>query len=73
MIPVTRTNLAASATIALALLLAGCTSGEAEVAAEEKELIRPVKLLTITSTDAVNIRRFPAELQASEEVDLAFE
>lgn len=69
---VTRINMMAGAAITLALLLAGCSSDEADVATEEKEIIRPVKLLTIKSTDAINIRRFPAELQASEEVDLAF-
>jgi len=68
---VKRTNTMAGIAIITALLITGCSSSEADVTVE-KEIIRPVKLLTIKSTDAVNIRRFPAELQASEEVDLAF-
>ena len=58
-------------TLAASLLLAGCSSNEDEVV-EEKEIIRPVKLITIEATDSVNIRRFPAELKASEEADIAF-
>lgn len=68
---VKRINMMAGVAITTALLITGCSSSEADVTVE-KEIIRPVKLLTIKSTDAVNIRRFPAELQASEEVDLAF-
>jgi RND family efflux transporter MFP subunit len=68
---VTRINMLAGATIATALFLSGCSSNEEE-AIVEKEVIRPVKLLTIKATDAINIRRFPAELKASEEADLAF-
>lgn len=68
---VKRINMLAGATIAATLLLTGCSSDEAEVSVE-KEIIRPVKLITIDSTDAINIRRFPAELKASKEADLAF-
>lgn len=66
-----RINTIIGLTLAALLLLTGCSSNEDDVAVE-KEIIRPVKLITIESTDAVNIRRFPAELKASEEADIAF-
>ncbi|QUX97192.1 efflux RND transporter periplasmic adaptor subunit [Marinomonas sp. CT5] len=53
------------------IMLAGCSSNEDDVVVE-KEIIRPVKLITIEATDSINIRRFPAELKASEEADIAF-
>ena len=68
---VKRINMIAGATLAATLFLTGCSSDESEVSVE-KEIIRPVKLITIDSTDAINIRRFPAELKASKEADLAF-
>lgn len=52
--------------------LVGCSGEEDAQAQTTEEIVRPVKLLTIEATNAVNIRRFPAELQASEEADLAF-
>lgn len=58
-------------TLITSLLLAGCSPSEEETS-QAKDIIRPVKLITIGSTDAINIRRFPAELKASEEADLAF-
>ncbi|MEL0638025.1 efflux RND transporter periplasmic adaptor subunit [Marinomonas sp. TI.3.20] len=58
-------------TLTMALFLTACSSDKDETS-EVKEIIRPVKLLTIGSTDAINIRRFPAELKASKEADLAF-
>ncbi|MBM6551102.1 efflux RND transporter periplasmic adaptor subunit [Marinomonas ostreistagni] len=51
------------------VLLTGCSDQDA---APEQEIIRPVKLYNIDATDAVSIRHFPAELQASDEADLAF-
>ncbi len=68
---VKRINMLAGVTIATALFVSGCSSNDDEVVTE-KNIIRPVKLITIDSTDSVNIRRFPAELKASEEADLAF-
>lgn len=68
---VKRINMLAGVTIATALFVSGCSSSEDEVTVE-KDIIRPVKLITINSTDSINIRRFPAELKASEETDLAF-
>ncbi|TYL46874.1 efflux RND transporter periplasmic adaptor subunit [Marinomonas sp. IMCC 4694] len=58
-------------TLAASLLITGCSPAEENVIVE-KDIIRPVKLVTINATDTVNIRRFPAELKASEEADIAF-
>lgn len=66
-----RTNLMMGFTLAVSLILTACSSDQDETLVE-KEVVRPVKLITIESTDAINIRRFPAELKASEEADLAF-
>lgn len=68
---VKRINTMAGMAIIATLLITGCSPDETDITVE-KEIIRPVKLMTIKSTDAINVRRFPAELQASEEVDLAF-
>lgn len=54
------------------LFLTACSSDQNDDEVVEKEIVRPVKLITIESTDAINIRRFPAEIKASEEADLAF-
>lgn len=67
-----RTNLMMGVTLIASLLLTACSSDQNDDAVVEKDIIRPVKLITIESTDAINIRRFPAELKASEEADLAF-
>ncbi|BFM49596.1 efflux RND transporter periplasmic adaptor subunit [Marinomonas sp. THO17] len=72
MIRAKRLNLMMGITLATSLLLTACSPESTEETAAEKDIIRPVKLLTIQSTDAINIRRFPAELQASEEADIAF-
>ena len=66
-----RLNTLVGMTLAASLLLVGCSSSEEETVVE-KDIIRPVKLISIAATDAVNIRRFPAELKASEEADIAF-
>ncbi|MGO2513404.1 efflux RND transporter periplasmic adaptor subunit [Marinomonas sp. ef1] len=66
-----RINTIIGLTLAASLLLTGCSSNEDE-SAVEKEIVRPVKLITIEATDSINIRRFPAELKASEEADIAF-
>lgn len=57
--------------IAIATIISGCSPSSDDIVIE-KEIIRPVKLLTIKASDVINIRRFPAELKASEEADLAF-
>ncbi|NLQ18749.1 efflux RND transporter periplasmic adaptor subunit [Marinomonas sp. M1K-6] len=67
-----RNNIIMSATLAASLFLTACSSDQNEDTVVEKDIVRPVKLITIESTDAINIRRFPAELKASEEADLAF-
>jgi len=67
-----RLNMMIGVTLATSLFLTACSSDTPEETSVEKTIIRPVKLLTIESTDAINIRRFPAELQASEETDIAF-
>lgn len=53
-------------------VLSGCSGEDNNQDQATVDVVRPVKLLTIEATNAINIRRFPAELQASEEVDLAF-
>ncbi|MBJ7538977.1 efflux RND transporter periplasmic adaptor subunit [Marinomonas transparens] len=67
-----RTHLFIGATLATFLLLTGCSPDDNDETAVTKEIIRPVKLLTIEQSNAINIRRFPAELKASEKADLAF-
>ncbi|WP_394181009.1 efflux RND transporter periplasmic adaptor subunit [Marinomonas posidonica] len=67
-----RLNMMMGVTLATSLFLTACSSDSPEETSVEKDIIRPVKLLTIQSTDAINIRRFPAELQAGEEADIAF-
>ncbi|MBR7887549.1 efflux RND transporter periplasmic adaptor subunit [Marinomonas sp. A79] len=71
MTPPKRTSTLIGLTLTASLFIAGCSPSEEETVVE-KEIIRPVKLITIEATDAVNIRRFPAELKASEEADIAF-
>ncbi|MBE0472394.1 MAG: efflux RND transporter periplasmic adaptor subunit [Methyloprofundus sp.] len=66
-----RTNLMMGFTLVVSLILTACSSDQDETLVET-EVVRPVKLITIESTDAINIRRFPAELKASEAADLAF-
>ncbi|REG79532.1 efflux RND transporter periplasmic adaptor subunit [Marinomonas pollencensis] len=58
------------AILGLSLLLTACSSDN-EDANLAKEVVRPVKLITIGSTEAINIRRFPGELKASQDADLA--
>lgn len=60
-----------AATLAATLFLLACSPQE-EATESQAEVVRPVKLYTVQSTQARNIRQFPAELQASQEADLAF-
>lgn len=60
---------ALSITLTASILLTACSKEEK---VEDKVVVQPVKLLTIDPSQVVNIRRFPAELKASEEADLAF-
>lgn len=53
-------------------LLSGCSTDDNAEANTSENLIRPVKLFTVASTEAVSVRHFPAELKASNESDLAF-
>lgn len=57
--------------LATAALLSGCSSSEEEQAVTEN-IVRPVKLFTVSTTDAKSVRHFPAELKASDEADIAF-
>ncbi len=57
--------------LATSLLLSAC-SGEDVVEEAKPDIIRPVKLFTINTENTVDIRRFPGELKASQEADLAF-
>ncbi|TPE48227.1 efflux RND transporter periplasmic adaptor subunit [Maribrevibacterium harenarium] len=55
------------------LTLAGCQQDTAEVSEPTvSDLVRPVKLFTVANEEAQALRRFPAEIEASEEADLAF-
>jgi multidrug efflux system membrane fusion protein len=53
----------------LALLLTACAKEEEKAAVE---VIRPVKMMTISSGGKAFKRAFPGKVQASQEVDLAF-
>ncbi|MFD1384461.1 efflux RND transporter periplasmic adaptor subunit [Rhodanobacter aciditrophus] len=55
-----------------AFLLSACSSEEETTTEAAAPIIRPVKLFTVDSTDAVSFRDFPAELKASAESNLAF-
>ena len=59
------------AVLAATMLLSACAPQE-ELEASQPEVIRPVKLFTIATNKAVDIRRFPGELKASMSADLAF-
>lgn len=63
--------LSSGAILATSLLISAC-SPEQETTQVTEEIVRPVKLVTVTSNLADNIRSFPAELKASNEANLAF-
>ncbi|MBW2206208.1 MAG: efflux RND transporter periplasmic adaptor subunit [Deltaproteobacteria bacterium] len=53
----------------LMLLLVSCGKEEEQVA---REVVRPVKMMTVTSGGGAFTRAFPGKVQASQQVDLAF-
>lgn len=53
----------------LIVFLAGCSAETAEI---PPELVRPVKLLTVTDLNAGQVRVFPAKVEATRQVELAF-
>ncbi|SBS27135.1 Solvent efflux pump periplasmic linker SrpA precursor [Marinomonas spartinae] len=57
--------------LATTVILTAC-SDQKDQESMTQNVIQPVKLMTIDSSQVVNIRRFPAELKASEEANLAF-
>ncbi|NOQ66952.1 MAG: efflux RND transporter periplasmic adaptor subunit [Desulfobacterales bacterium] len=59
------------AIFALAFSISGCGKKKEEV--EVKEVIRPVKLLTIEGTSTGKEMKYPGRVRASERVDLAFQ
>jgi len=63
--------LSTGAILATSLLISAC-SPEQESTQIQETVVRPVKLVTVSSNIAHNIRSFPAELKASKEADLAF-
>lgn len=63
--------LSTGAILATSLLISAC-SPEQENTQIQETVVRPVKLVTVSSNIAHNIRSFPAELKASKEADLAF-
>ncbi|OUR67984.1 efflux transporter periplasmic adaptor subunit [Marinomonas sp. 42_23_T18] len=63
--------LSTGAILATSLLISAC-SPEQESTQIQETVVRPVKLVTVSSNIAHNIRSFPAELKASKEANLAF-
>jgi membrane fusion protein, multidrug efflux system len=53
------------------LLLAACGQEKEEKAA--KEVVRPIKMMTVTSSRDTLQRRFPGKVRAARQVDLAFQ
>ena len=53
------------------LFLAACTKEKEEKAV--KEVIRPIKIMTVTSSRDALQRRFPGRVRAAMRVDLAFQ
>ncbi|WP_252179730.1 efflux RND transporter periplasmic adaptor subunit [Endozoicomonas sp. 4G] len=57
-----------SSWVAAVLLLTGCSQPQEE----HKEVVRPVKLFKVESSNAGNLRQFPAKVYASEEAEMSF-
>jgi RND family efflux transporter MFP subunit len=57
------------ATIAAALLVSGCGKEKPEA----KEIIRPVRVMTIGGGAAGDVREYPGSVRAAEEIQLSFE
>ena len=55
----------------LALLLASC--GKKEEQKVTREVVRPVKMMTVMSSEEAFKRKFPGRVRASKRVDLAFQ
>ncbi|MCZ2721434.1 efflux RND transporter periplasmic adaptor subunit [Marinomonas sp. 15G1-11] len=67
-----KNSMVIGAVLSAILLLSACSSEDETVVETKPDIIRPVKLFTINTQNAVDIRRFPGELKASQEADLAF-
>ena len=59
-------------TFSLAFLISGCGKKKEEVV--KKEVIRPVKIITVDMTGGQDItREFPGKIRATQRVDMAFQ
>ena len=59
-------------TFSLAFSLSGCGKKKEEVV--KKEVVRPVKIMTVSRTGAEEVKReFPGKVRADQQVDLAFQ
>ena len=54
------------------LILLSTACGKKEEKAVEKEVVRPIKMITVTSAKDAFKRRFPGRVRAAMRVDLAF-
>ncbi len=58
----------------IAVLLIFVTScGKEEAKVTEKKVVRPVKMMTLTSSGAISKLKFPGKVRASQRVDMAFQ
>jgi RND family efflux transporter MFP subunit len=69
--PLLFTALSTSLIFALAFSISGCSKKKEEV--EVKEVVRPVKLLTVGGKSTGKEIKYPGRIRASERVDLAFQ
>ena len=69
--PLLFTALSTSLIFALAFSISGCSKKKEEV--EVKEVVRPVKLLTVGGKSTRKEIKYPGRIRASERVDLAFQ
>lgn len=72
MLPLSKVHILVGALIASTALLNGCTQADDDQEVVAPDIIRPVKLFTVETQTAKDIRRFPGELHASQDADLAF-
>lgn len=55
----------------LALFLISCGKKEEEVT--KRKVVRPIKIMKVTSSGEASRRRFPGRVRAAQRVDLAFQ